>query len=104
MVFVEKKHYSSFVDSDLMRILEAASIKQVFIVGINTDYCVFATALDAFARGRFDTFVIEEGVTSIAGKRGHEEGLQRIRNHLGAGAIVSISDSKLFGQQMRIAS
>jgi nicotinamidase-related amidase len=90
--FVPKKHYSSFVDSTLLACLQQAQITHVYLVGINTDYCIFNTAMDSFARGRFETFVVEDGVGSISGKAGHQQGLTWIRAHLGAQAIVSLTD------------
>ena len=59
------------------------------MTGIQTDYCIFATALDAQARGRFATFVVEDAVSSVQEKEGHEEGIRRTINHLGPGAVVS---------------
>lgn len=90
--FIAKKHYSSFVDSTLMEKLNLDCVEDVYIVGINTDYCIFNTAIDCFARGRFNTYVIEEGFGSISGSNGHEQGLQWIRAHLGPNAVISIDD------------
>jgi nicotinamidase-related amidase len=88
--FVEKKHYSSFVDSNLLDVLRDAKITEVVIAGINTDYCIFNTAMDAFARGRFRTVVIEDAVASISGIQGHKQGLQWIRAHLGPQSVQSL--------------
>jgi len=90
--FIPKKHYSSFVDAPLlMERLQSQQITDVFLVGINTDYCIFNTAMDSFSRGRFTTHVVEEGVGSISGSQGHAQGLAWIRAHLGADAVVSVS-------------
>lgn len=89
--FVEKKHFSSFVHSKLMETLQLADITHVFIAGINTDYCIFNTALDSFARGKFQTHVVEEGVGSVAGSKGHEQGLTWIRSHMGPDSVVSLA-------------
>lgn len=72
--FVAKKHYSSFVASDVLARLQSAQIQDVYVVGINTDFCIFDTALDAQARGCFFTYVVEEGVSSLNGRAGHREG------------------------------
>ena len=49
VVFVPKYNYSSFAKpSKLDQILQSHSITDVYVVGINTDYCIFATSLDAF--------------------------------------------------------
>lgn len=92
--FVQKKHYSCFVDSTLLDLLNEHEITDVFITGIHTDYCVFNTAMDSFARGRFRTFVVEDGVGSISGSAGHRQGLSWIRAHLGSHAVVSLEEVK----------
>ncbi len=89
--FVEKKHYSSFVDSPLLDLLSAARVDELVLTGINTDYCIFATAMDSFARGRLRTLVVEEAVGSISGAAGHRQGLAWTRAHLGGGSVVPIS-------------
>ena len=39
---LEKKHYSAFVACDaLPKLLEERDISELYMVGINTDYCVF---------------------------------------------------------------
>lgn len=72
--FVAKYHYSSFAGgAKLDSVLREATITEVYIVGINTDYCVLLTAVDAFALG-YRVFVVEDAVSSVCGKAGHEEG------------------------------
>ena len=75
-----------------MELLENEKVDEVFVTGINTDYCVFATAPDSQSRGRFFTFVVEDAVSSCSGRRGHEEGLKRTENHLGLDSIVKTQD------------
>lgn len=91
--FVEKKHFSSFVDSALLDILLGAHVEKVVVVGINTDFCIFLTALDAFARGKFETVVVEEATSSIHGDKAHREGLVRLRAHLPEGSVKSLSQA-----------
>ena len=88
--FVPKKNYSSFVDSPLLDLLRQYEITHLFITGINTDYCIFNTAMDSFARAKVKTYVVEQGVGSISGRAGHEQGLSWIRAHLGPQAVVSV--------------
>ena len=75
-----------------MELLENEKVGEVFVTGINTDYCVFATALDSQSRGRFYTFVVGDAVSSCSGRRGHEEGLKRTENHLGLDSVVKTQD------------
>ena len=90
--FVEKKHYSCFVDSKLLEKLNEKKIEEVYIVGINTNYCVLATALDAQSRGRFFTFVVKDAASSNTGKESHEEGIRNIVKFLGSKSIVTTED------------
>eukprot|EP00434_Breviolum_minutum_P013683 symbB.v1.2.012062.t1/scaffold825.1/size159525/3 len=81
--FVKKYQYSCFAGgSSLESYLRNHSIEEVVITGINTDYCVMATALDSFY-AMFQTRVVESGVSSFNGKAGHLEGLKDIRRFLG---------------------
>jgi nicotinamidase-related amidase len=88
--FVAKKHFSSFVDSTLLDILIAAQVEKVVVVGINTEFCIFLTALDAFARGKFETVVVEEATSSIHGENAHFDGLIRLRAHSPEGSVKSL--------------
>ncbi len=92
LVFIPKKHYSSFVDANVQDVLQANKIEEVYIAGIQTDFCVFITAMDAFMRARVKTYVISDATSSAQGKGGHEEGLQRLITHLGASSVVSTED------------
>ena len=89
--FVRKYNYSSFAQpSRLNDVLRAHQITDVYLCGINTDYCVFATAMDAFYES-YNVFVVEEGVTSVCGAAGHRQGLEQI-NKFGCAKIVSVDD------------
>ena len=91
LVFVKKKHFSSFVDSDLEERLDRAEIESVVIAGINTDFCIFLTAMDAFARCKLNTVIIEEAVGSYRGNAAHEEGIKRLKEHLPEGSVRTLS-------------
>ena len=86
--FIPKTNYSAFYSSALEAKLREEGVTHVFVAGINTDFCVFATALDAYYR-QFQTFVVEDAASSVCGSAGHEEGLQRARAHFGNGCVVS---------------
>lgn len=91
MVFVEKNNYSCFAHTRLLSALQEANIQEVFICGINTDYCIFATALDAFQH-HFDTFVVEDAVSSNGGKAAHEEGLRNLQKHFGPKVFIKTEE------------
>jgi len=82
---------SSFVKpSKLDQMLQSHGITDVYVVGINTDYCIFATSLDAFY-ARYQVYVVEEGVSSALGESGHYQGFSEIAK-FGCAQIVSMND------------
>jgi nicotinamidase/pyrazinamidase len=56
--------YSGFEETELERVLREHEVESVTVVGLATDYCVRATALDALRLG-FDVTVDREGVRGI---------------------------------------
>jgi nicotinamidase/pyrazinamidase len=62
--------YSAFMENDkktftgLEGYLKSLNIKQVFIVGLATDYCVYYTAMDALRLG-FETYVIIDACRGV---------------------------------------
>ena len=89
--FVRKYNYSSFAEpSQLNEVLRAHLITDVYLCGINTDYCVFATALDGFYAS-YNVLVVEEGVSSVCGAAGHRQGLDQI-DKFGCANVVSAED------------
>jgi nicotinamidase/pyrazinamidase len=64
--------YSGFEKSDLAEILRRHEIDAVTVVGLATDYCVRATALDALREG-FRVTVDREGVRGIDVEPGDSE-------------------------------
>ena len=79
VTFVAKESYSSFTSSTLDATLRAAGIGTLYVVGINTNYCVFATTLSAWELA-YDVRVIVDGVTSCDGETGHRQGLLMLNN------------------------
>lgn len=69
----------------LEEILRDAGIERVVVVGLTTDYCVKATALDAIERG-FDVTVLSEAVRAV--DRSPTDGADALREIAGAGGNV----------------
>lgn len=81
----ELEGYSGFEETELERILRANEIDKVTVVGLATDYCVRATALDALRKG-FEVEVDTEGIRGIDAEPGDaERALEELRE---AGAAV----------------
>lgn len=80
VVHVEKETKSVFKGSkDLKKFLRDRGIKEVHIVGYDTNDCVLATAYEAFDLGFF-TYVIEGCVESSSTKALHKNALTLLRH------------------------
>jgi biuret amidohydrolase len=66
-----KKRYDCFVGTDLEFLLRAGGHDSVFLVGVNTNSCVLATAVAASIRD-FAAFVLDDGVDTMLGQDLHE--------------------------------
>jgi nicotinamidase/pyrazinamidase len=75
--------YSGFEKSNLAQILRNAEIDAVTVVGLATDYCVRATALDALREG-FEVTLDSAGVRGIDVEPGDSE--RAIQEMVAAGA------------------
>lgn len=64
--------YSGFEETDLAQVLRDNEVTAVTVVGLATDYCVRATALDALREG-FDVTVDRAGVRGIDVEPGDSE-------------------------------
>lgn len=58
--------YSGFeaTNYNLIEELQEKGVKEVYVCGLATDYCVRASALDAIEAG-FDTYVIEDAIKAV---------------------------------------
>jgi nicotinamidase/pyrazinamidase len=61
--------YSGFQDTDLAAQLDARGIRRLFVVGLATDYCVMATALDA-RRAGFAVVVPTDAIRGVEAQPG----------------------------------
>jgi len=80
--FVKKVQYSCFFGSTLQTTLQEQKVGVVMLTGINTDYCVFTTALDAFYFD-YEVWLIQDCCASITGRRGHKHGISEFERFLG---------------------
>jgi len=58
--------YSAFeaTNLDLVKFLKEKGVTNLYVVGLATDYCVRASALDAVKKG-FKTYVVQDGVAAV---------------------------------------
>jgi nicotinamidase/pyrazinamidase len=87
----EVDSFSVFVDNvgnkatDIEQYLRERAVKEVYIAGLATDYCVFRSALDAVKAG-FKTFVVLDACRGIDKPSGTVE--QRLAEMREAGVVV----------------
>merc|ERR1712008_29020 len=71
-------------DTTMMHALLVLQIDELYIMGINTDQCVFMTAVEAWrTHAVTKVFVIADATTSLFGEEGYRLGLsmmQRVSN------------------------
>ncbi len=62
---VRKRRFSAFFCTDLDLLLREHEIKDLYLAGVLTNICVYATALDAAMRG-YNVHVFARGVASLS--------------------------------------
>ena len=85
---VKKTHYSGFWKTNLDVILRNHRVREVYLTGINTGFCIFCTGLDAFYRG-YDTFLIEDGTMTVMGRRAHRQGVKQFAWFCGNNVVTT---------------
>jgi len=81
--------YSGFEKSKLEELLRERDVDEVAVVGLATDYCVRASAIDAAALG-FDTTVITDAIRAVDIHPG--DGERALGDMRAAGAKLATSD------------
>lgn len=90
---ITKTYYSAFTDTDLLQVLQAKNIKNIYIAGVTANTCVLATATDACLQG-YKVSVLPECVSSVR-QESKDAALEQIRRHYGQiVALDSISPSQ----------
>jgi nicotinamidase/pyrazinamidase len=79
-----KEAYSGFEGTDLDERLKRFNIKELFVGGLATDYCVKNTVLDGLKRG-YKVYLLEDAVRGVDVKQG--DSLRAIGEMVKAGAM-----------------
>jgi len=93
---LQKMHFSSCGNDELMQSLEQGGIKQVVLCGIETHVCVQQTALDLLASG-YQVHVAQDAVSSRK-ESDHRTALARLAI---SGVILTGTESTLFELMQR---
>jgi len=76
----DREAYSGFEGTELERILKKSNIRQAFICGLATEYCVKATALDSKSAG-FEVFVVIDACQGVEVNKGDiEKAIEEMKN------------------------
>lgn len=62
---IEKRRYSAFFGTGLDLLLRERAIRNIYLAGVLTNICIYATALDASMRG-YRVGVFRDGVASLS--------------------------------------
>lgn len=93
--FVGKPDQSCLYDTTMEHALRELNINELYISGINTQFCVFGTTYDAWRSRVVDRFfMIEDASTTCYGEEdGHQLGLRMVGTILSnRGAIINSTD------------
>lgn len=85
-IVVEKNIYSA-CNQEVMDILRVHNIKEVYLVGIDTDCCVLKTAIDLFERN-IRPIVLTEYCASNGGMESHQAAIKVLERTVGMEQIV----------------
>lgn len=83
--------YSAFeaTNYDLSYLLKKNNIEEVFVCGLTTEYCVKATARDAYQAGFKKVYVITDATGAVAAQKGDEENALKEIRETGIELILS---------------
>ncbi len=90
-IYLPKRRYSAFFDTDLEERLQAFEPDKVIIVGVCTDICVMHTASDARNRD----YTVEVPVNCVASfeETAHNNALQHMESILGVNLVYSKAEA-----------
>ncbi len=90
--FIVKNYFDGFYQTELETFLKENQITDIYFCGVNTDVCVFHTAIGAMNRG-YNVYVIEDATETITDNK--KIFLDYLREYVG----VKIIESKLINNQ-----
>jgi nicotinamidase-related amidase len=87
-VFIKKSNFSVFAVKEFTDVLERNEVKELFICGMDSDVCVYVSALEAFARG-FSVKVLEDLCAASHGEQYHKSAIKMLRRNLGKSTVIN---------------
>jgi len=96
-LFVVKRRYSGFFNTDLDLTLRDMTVESVVVMGVVTNICVRSTVHDAFFLGY--QVVVPEDTVAATGAREQESSLYDIGTHFGAVSVAEDVVAALEGRR-----
>ncbi|MHC5716758.1 MAG: cysteine hydrolase family protein [Nostoc sp.] len=81
----DKPYYSAFTEEFSSFIL-INQISKIYLCGVETDSCIFQTAIDSFERG-IEPVVIEDACFSDGGQIAHDAAIFLLKRNIGKNQI-----------------
>ncbi|MCW5317082.1 isochorismatase family protein [Nostoc sp. KVJ3] len=78
-------YYSAFTENFSSFIL-INQISKIYFCGVETDSCIFKTAIDSFERG-IEPVIIEDACFSAGGQQAHDAGIFLLKRNIGKNQI-----------------
>lgn len=88
---IEDKHSYTCLTPTVITALERAEVSTILLMGIATDSCVMATAVDTFEAG-LRPVVLTDCCASHAGPEIHEMGLTLMSRNVGSDQLIKSTD------------
>ena len=86
-----KTAFSVFASEEFKTFMREENITDLYICGLNTHACVYATTLEAYSRG-YHVHVIEDLCAASHGNQYHTQAINMLKKNLGSKVIMTSSD------------
>lgn len=91
-LFIKKASFSIFRVKKFNIFIKKKNISKLYLCGLDTDACIYASALEAFER-KFEVRVIEDLCSAHYGKKCHQNAIKSLKyNILGKNFVINSKD------------
>lgn len=86
-----KTAFSVFASDEFKKFIKEKNVTDLYICGLDTHACVYATTLEAYSRG-YNVHVIEDLCGASHGDQYHTQAIDMLKKNLGTKIIMKSSD------------
>lgn len=83
---LDKNVYTAF-NSELQTYIKNKKINQIYLCGLDTDACVYKTAVDLF-ENNYDVYILKNYCMSNAGRKTHRYAIKNLKRLIGDNSII----------------